>query len=432
MLEAGGGRSGRRWLVWVSVGLVLGLLICSGNVLLLVTVVDRLPGLIATTPAATGPASTPTGPSADPVQAAFAQRVVDLLDEQAAALLRGDERGFLAVADPATPVTAELKRQFQALRALQVAVWRPEARTSPVRSGDEWRMRVSFEHCFVTPACRPGPATFDTRWVETESRPRLVALKQVPLADPGPRPWQVSRLVVAVGERTLVATTEAFRSRLPQLLAEAEEAATVADRYALSGKPPDRYRVFYGGKTEWKTWYGGGQAEWSAGYATAVGGGHYEVVLNSDGLHSSVLDDLLRHELTHAASLPEGGYASGRNWWLVEGLAEFAAAGARPLNRYENLPDVRRLIGDGRWNGRLDAVRPTRATAEWEVGGRYGIGYLAVRHLVDRFGEPALLEFFKAVVHDRRSASQAAKQVFGEEWSELHDECVAYARGAAA
>lgn len=65
------------------------------------------------------------------------------------------------------------------------------------------------------------------------------------------------------------------------------------------------------------------------------------------------------------------------------------------------------------------------------MGGSYGVGYLAVRHLVDRFGEQRFLEFFRAVVHDRRTPEKASVQAFGELWAGLHDECVNYARSAA-
>ncbi|HEY0697665.1 MAG TPA: hypothetical protein VGD43_07625, partial [Micromonospora sp.] len=62
------------------------------------------------------------------------------------------------------------------------------------------------------------------------------------------------------------------------------------------------------------------------------------------------------------------------------------------------------------------------------VAGSYGVGYLAVRHLVERFGEQRVLAFFQAVVHRGRTVDAAATEVFDERWSSLHDECVAYLR----
>ncbi|TDC82150.1 hypothetical protein E1193_12670 [Micromonospora sp. KC606] len=354
------------------------------------------------------------------------------LDRQAAALLGGDRAGFLAIADRAA--RADLVRRFDALRALRVTVWqvRPEGLPTPDtgRPG-QWRQPVVFRYCLVVPDCTPSPVLVGTRWRAGDGAPRLLALEESRSAQAGVRPWEVSELVAAVGARTVVATTPALRRALPGLLAAAEEAAKVADRYAVVGQPPDRYRVFYAGQGEWRRWYGGGRPRWTAGYAVGVGGGHHEVVLNADALPASGLGELLRHELTHAASLTDRGHPGRQTWWLVEGLAEYAGADGAPVHRYEALEDVRRLVTGG-WNGRLDALAPTDTAPADRVGGSYGVAYLAVRHLVDRYGEQQMLEFFRAAVLDRQPVDEAAERVFGDDWPTLHDDCVAYVRSASA
>ncbi|MCI4062914.1 hypothetical protein MRQ36_10150 [Micromonospora sp. R77] len=289
-------------------------------------------------------------------------------------------------------------------------------------------MPVSVGYCFVVPECTPATVVIGTRWREAGEQPRLLAFDESRAAPAGARPWEVSDLAVAFGKRTVVATTPALRARLPALLTQAETAAKVADLYAVGTAPPDRYLVFYAGRDEWSRWYGGGRPAWTAGYAVGVGGGHHDVVLNAASLTSAGADDLLRHELTHAASLPDRGYSGRANWWLVEGLAEYAGADGQPVRRYEGLAEVRKLVGSG-WNGRLDGLAPPDNAADDRVGGSYGIGYLAVRHLVDRYGEQRLLDFFRAVIHDRDPVEQASERVFGEQWSTLHDDCVAYVRG---
>ncbi|MEV4760725.1 hypothetical protein AB0J86_37260 [Micromonospora sp. NPDC049559] len=361
------------------------------------------------------------------------QRIAEQLDRQAEALLHADEPGFVALADPGAPVAAELSRQFRSLRALRVTVWEPEVRDQPVevngRPG-EWWLPVTYRYCFVAAVCSPEPLTAGTRWSDAGGRPRLVAL--VPSTgdekQQGPRPWEVSDLHVLVGRRTVVATTGAYRDRLGTLLTEAERAASVADRYAVPG-PPERYRIFYAGPDEWRRWYGGGRAGWTAGYAVATGGG-YDVVLNAGVLAGMDVEDLLRHEMTHAASLPARGYPRTGIWWLVEGIAELAASGAGPVAEYEGLAAVRRLLDEG-WNGRLDGVEVAPDAADWQVSGSYGIGYLSVRHLVDRFGEQRVLAFFRTVVHERRPIADASRLILGQEWSVLHDECVSYLRAVA-
>lgn len=362
----------------------------------------------------------------------LSDRITAQLQRQSAALLGGDRAGFLAVADPAAH--NDLRRRFAALRELKVTGWRAEPSGLPVPiigKPGEWRLLVRFQYCFVTPNCRPSPVLIGTRWRENGDQPRMVAMEESKSVETGTRPWEISDLAVAIGPRTIVATTPALRGKLPGLLAQAEAAATVADGYAVTGSPPDRYRIFYAGRTEWQRWYGGERPEWTGGYAVTVGGGHHEVVLNAEGLSNSGTDDLLRHELTHAASLPERGYPGKLTWWLVEGLAEFAGAGGQAVDRYEGIADVRKMIRGG-WDGKLEAVNPADDASAERVAASYGIGYLAVRHLVDRYGPLRLLTFFKTVVHDGRTIDAASEKAFGEQWSTLHDECVAYIRATAA
>ncbi|MEU5913587.1 hypothetical protein [Micromonospora sp. NPDC047527] len=420
--------SRRLWPLWTVLVVVVLLLGCGLPALLVVGVV-RESGDQATVRRAGASA---TDDPATAVARGLSDRITAQLQRQSTALLGGDQDAYLAIADPAAHT--DLRRRFGALRALKVTVWRAEPSGLPapiVGRPGEWRLLVRFQYCFVAPDCRPSPVLIGTRWRENGDQPRLVALEESKSAETGTRPWEISDLVVAVGERTIVATTPALRGKLPGLLAQAEAAARVADGYAVAGSPPDRYRIFYAGRTEWQRWYGGGRPQWTGGYAVTVGGGHHEVVLSADGLPSSGTDDLLRHELTHAASLPERGYPGKTTWWLVEGLAEFAGAGGQPVERYEGLAEVRKLVRSS-WDGRLEGITPTDDAAAERVGGSYGVGYLAVRHLVDRFGPDQLLAFFKAVVHERKALDVAAEQVFDEPWSTLHDECVAYVRAVAA
>ena len=81
------------------------------------------------------------------------------------------------------------------------------------------------------------------------------------------------------------------------------------------------------------------------------------------------------------------------------------------------------------WTGPLE-TSSRRGAADWEVAAAYGIGYIAVRHLADRFGEPDVLAFLEAVVHNGRSPGDAAREVFGQSWDELSAQCVAAVRAA--
>ncbi|NHO84900.1 hypothetical protein [Micromonospora sp. CMU55-4] len=410
-------RKRRRWPLWTALGLALGL------------VAGAVPGVLLR-----GPAPDAAGRSAaksDPGTAAqrrLGERMLALLDRQATALVGADRAGFLAIAEPAA--RPALSRRYAALRALRVTVWRPAADGVPEAADGQpgqWRQTITVGYCFVAPDCAPSTVELDARWRLVGEEPRLTALEPSGTDPAGVRPWQANDLAVTVGKRVVVATTTAQRSKLPGLLAQAEAAARVADRYAVGDARPDRYLVYYAGKTEWRRWYGGGRPKWTAGYAVGVGGGRHDVVLNAQTVTPDGVDDLLRHELTHAASLPDRGYADRADWWLVEGLAEYAGADGQPVHRYEGLTEVRDLLRGG-WSGRLEAVAPEADASDSRVGGAYGVGYLAVRHLVDRYGEQRMLDFYRAVVHERRSPAQAADEVLGDPWSMLHDECVAYVR----
>ncbi|RQX19874.1 hypothetical protein DDE19_02595 [Micromonospora ureilytica] len=418
----------RLWPLWTVLVVVVLLLGCGLPAALVVGVIRETGARPTVSRVGTSTADDP----ATAVARGLSDRITAQLQRQSAALLGGDRAGFLAVADPAAH--NDLRRRFAALRELKVTGWRAEPSGLPVPiigKPGEWRLLVRFQYCFVTPNCRPSPVLIGTRWRENGDQPRMVAMEESKSVETGTRPWEISDLAVAIGPRTIVATTPALRGKLPGLLAQAEAAATVADGYAVTGSPPDRYRIFYAGRTEWQRWYGGERPEWTGGYAVTVGGGHHEVVLNAEGLSNSGTDDLLRHELTHAASLPERGYPGKLTWWLVEGLAEFAGAGGQAVDRYEGIADVRKMIRGG-WDGKLEAVNPADDASAERVAASYGIGYLAVRHLVDRYGPLRLLTFFKTVVHDGRTIDAASEKAFGEQWSTLHDECVAYIRATAA
>jgi hypothetical protein len=387
-------------------------------------------------PADAGPPPVPSPGPGDPESATrdwMRQRITAALDRQAQALLRGDEAGFLAVAADTGTVRDDLRRQFRSLRTLRVAVWRPEIKADPVRAPGatrQWRQPVDFRYCFTTVSCTPVAVTVFGQWRDTPAGPRLVAVEPSAASVSGPRPWEVSELVTVTGARTLVATTPEFRDRLPGLLVEAERAAVVADRFAVDGSPPSRYLIFYAGRAEWARWYGGTNAEQVDGFKISLGGDPDDVVINAAVVTPADLPEVLRHELTHAASLPPGTDLGDDTWWLVEGEAEYAGTAGRELTTYTRTEEVRQLL-DGGWKGPLSEVGDTTGAQPWRVSAYYGVGYLAFRRLAERYGETAALGFLKAVLHDRRSLDTASETVFGQRWDTVEADCLAYIRQVA-
>lgn len=361
------------------------------------------------------------------------------LAAQAQALLRGDERGFVAAAEPGNAAVAgELRRRYSSLRALRIAGWQPVVVNGPSETvggeaRDQWQAMVSLRHCFVVSGCETDGLLVDTRWAEHGGRAVLAKIETSSGSEQGPRPWEVTALRGAAGARTVVATTARYAYRLPTLLREAEKAAVVADRYVVGRVRPDIYRIYLAGSDEWKKWYGGGRPPWAAGYAVGVSGRHIDVVLNAAHTPDGYLDDILRHEMTHAASLIGARHQGDSNWWLIEGLADHAMLHGQPASRHDALASgaLHRFIRLGQWDGKATVSAPDEDAAMSDAGARYGVAFLAVRRLSERFGDAKVLTFFEAIVHNGHVVDSASQLAFGMDWAGVHADCVRYIRDRA-
>lgn len=386
----------------------------------------------ATPRASRSPAKRPKeGDSQAIFQAWMRERVEVALEQQAQALVTGDATGYLKAVDPAkTALVGQLRRQFGSLRAMKVASWGSEVYTITAVDGKgfdtRWRVRVGGHPCFAVTVCEQDDFSLATTWKLADPDTPLLLTQETEDNANGPRPWQASDLIAQVGERTVVATTKAYASLLERVAAQAEAAAKVADRFAFKGKPPTRYVVFYAGPSEWKSWYGWDPPEWSAGVSIEVGDVS-NIVLNGKDLQGWFIDNLLRHELTHAATVPGG--SSSRAWWLIEGIAEYAEMDGSSLSRYSALDQTRDFV-KGSWNEHVAVSAPKGSDGDDTVAAAYGVAFLAVRHLAEKYGEQKMVEFFTAVVHEGETEISAAQQVFGESWSSVEKDCVEFIQSA--
>ncbi|MEU8077324.1 hypothetical protein AB0B31_17955 [Catellatospora citrea] len=419
-------RPRRRWgwvVALVATGLTLACAATGGLAVVLV------PPVLEQLAAAGGkPGGAPSPQPGDPLsvrQAWAKERIDTALAVQHKALLGGDESGYLSVVEPTAAGALDgLRIQFRSLRAMQVASWSDRG-YQPSPTGDEWTVRVSSTPCFVVPTCAESRTPAVMRWRIEDDRAVLVHWE--PGEKDGGPPWQTDELVALAGPRTVVATTPVYARHLPTLLREAESAAKVADRYAV-GAAPARYPVYYADSREWERWYGGKLPAWAGGYALPVTADRYELVLNGDYLLQAGLGDLMRHELTHAASLTgsSGDYGA---WWLVEGLAEEAAMNGAQPSRYEALAEVRTFVKS--WRRDLALIAPGEQTPDDEVAARYGVAYLAVHRLIARFGFAKAMAFFKNVLHQRREPALAAPETLGVSWAAMQRDLVDYVRRTA-
>jgi hypothetical protein len=384
------------------------------------------------------PGATPT--DAPPAQNApssewnvYARRSVeDAVQSQAKALLEADEAGYLAVVDPDnTKLVAEQKRRFTMLRKMGPGVWTQGISGSlRSRANRAWTASIKVSYCFGEPTCRSVQLVVDTEWAFKRDRVLMTKLKESGSAWNGPRPWETDELVIDTGTRVVVGATKANQARLREAVRIADRAAAVADRFSKWEEPPSRYVIFLAGPGEWNTWYGHDQPEWAAAWAVPVGSTVTEVVVRTQVVQQSEMQTLLTHELTHVTTLAGKRDGAGRSaWWLIEGIAEYATLIGKPVRNFDAIEPTRSFVR-GSWDGDPAVDPPTDKSSLEQAAARYGVAFLAVRRIADRYGEAKMLDFFGRVVHDDDSLDKAARGALGAAWTTVRADVVRFIRSS--
>jgi hypothetical protein len=321
-----------------------------------------------------------------------------------------------------------MRRRYDSLRALHANGFTARVADDPTPAGARWRATVELRFCAVAEGCAPAPVQVPTGWTVAADTVRLVAYEQATTF--GPRPWEAAELRAVAGERVVVAASARYAGRLGSTLAAAEQAAVRADRFARWRPKPSRYVVYLAGPQEWSTWYGVHQPDWAAGFAMPITSEYTEIVLNANRLASAEVLPTLTHEFSHVTTLAGVPRNYTDSWLLVEGIAEYAANADRPVSGYRWLGGTRRYVQSGRWPGTAALAAPAESASVSDATGRYGVAYLAVRRLADRFGEDRLLAFFAAVARDGRDPAAAAPAVFDVAWPDAAADCDAFVRAS--
>jgi hypothetical protein len=380
------------------------------------------------TPAA-GRSAAP-GASRGPAPTTVEGKIRLALEDQGAALLAGDEEAFLAAVDPAaTGLRQDLARRFGSLRQLQVKLWQPVIEGRPkTEAGGTATANLLVRYCFVVVTCEPMSLETTSRW---KVAGQAVTLLEFGTAkNLGPRPWEATALRAVVGERVVMSTTAKYASRLPAMLAAAEKAAAITDKFARWGPPPTRYVVYLAGPDEWSSWYGVGQASWVAGFALPLTATVTEIVLNAARVDTKQTLDVLRHEFTHVVTLAGVEKAYERTWWLVEGIAEYVRVKGSG-KQFDGAGDVRTYVRNGHWKDEIALDAPPDGSSTADVSGRYGVAYLSMQRLADRFGEDRLLDFFDHAARQGLTLDAAAPKAFGVSWDDVQADCIRFVRGHA-
>ncbi|GAA0583986.1 hypothetical protein GCM10010172_81180 [Paractinoplanes ferrugineus] len=349
----------------------------------------------------------------------------EALTTQSVALLTGDKGKFVSLADAEAELVAPwLTDRFTSLRALGITRWSPTVSSITETGTARWSAVVDVDYCFADPCPRSLNQPLHTMWnLGDPAGPRLTEIYPGRTGRTAP-PWTQSVLKALAGNRVVVAATAANAGRMSATLADAEAAAGVADRFGGDVRP-GKYVIYLAGDKEWGKWPYGDEGRWVAGYAQPES---ESTVVRLSALGTIGLGALLRHELTHVASLAgrsvEVPGADG--WWLTEGLAEYATSGDQPFTAYprraETATFVRSVKGD------LNVGGPAAKSSARDASARYGAAYLGVQCLFQTYGAEKTMTFFHAVAVNGTSLSNTAPQVLGTPWPDVSSTCTARIR----
>ncbi len=372
------------------------------------------------------------------------ERAGAALDAQAAALLKGDEKGWLAAVDPSRPkLQTRYRALYASLRALDLSDAEYRIATVPGDKLDSGRVGAELTYCFAGTACPAwqndaglGPPrllqtlTFRTvgdRYVITGFADAYAHAN-----DLQPTPWERGGLVYARGKRVTVAGPRSQKKHLRSVLRIAERAAVVNDRFAgYVGNPQPRYRVYLADSKAWKSWYGGIDEKWTVGYAIPLNTAGSDVVLRMSELlkDRKLMTTTIQHELGHVVTVGGvTGYDSDRHLWLSEGIAEYIGWSPEPARASWNRYGARAAFRDGKPPKTIAAAPFGAKASDRTVGSFYAMGHFAADCMADRYGERRLFTFVRMVLREEQTYDKAARAAFGKSFATVDKGCLTWIR----
>ena len=395
------------------------------------------PGSSPHAAARAAPSDQPT-PSASGAPATPYDKAVAALDAQTAALVNGDENGWLAAVDP--KLKARYRSLFQNLRGLGVSGLHYEPGIGQPVKGDATAVaiRADLVYCFTADMCPEHPSN------DWEKAPRIAQKLTLKPAGGGyvitavgaapkpdfhqPTPWENGDLTFAQGKRVVVAAGAGEQKYLRTVLPVAEHAAAVADHYAtLNGTAQKRYRIFLASEKQWKTWYGGENDQWAIGLAMPLNKRGIDVIIRMADMDDALtLATTVQHELGHVVTLTGAfQYDAGEDTWLSEGIAEYIGwkprSAAQSLRRYS----VRWQLSRSPMKSMVPAEPGPKAPAR-AGDAFYGLSHLAVDCMAHQYGEAKLLKFVRLVLTDDNELDQATQDAYGVPFKTVDKTCMAW------
>ncbi|MEU4242818.1 hypothetical protein [Actinoplanes sp. NPDC026619] len=420
------------------VRIVLG--VVAALAVLLVGVMVFKPGAA---PKGAAVAATSAAPASSAPPATPYDRAVAVLQEQAAALLRGDEAAWLAAVDPAkVALVAKYRTTFRNLRGLGITRFEYQAGLGKPVKGDATAVAIAVDdaYCFGDDMC---PADAVTAWAKPPHIAQTITLhaaggKYVISAlgastEPDfhqPTPWEDTELVFARGKRVVLAAAKGQEKYLRAVLPVAEQSAAVADRYAaLNGTPQRAYRIFLAGEKQWKSWYGGEADEWAIGLAMPLNRRGIDVIARMSEMDDAIiLRTTVQHELGHVVTLTGAFRADAADdTWLSEGIAEYVGWQPRGAAQSFRRSSVRWQLDRKAPKSMVPAQPGPKAPAR-AGDAFYGLSHWAADCMAKKYGEPKLFTFVRLVLTEDNSYDQASRDAYGVPFATVDKACVSWIR----
>jgi hypothetical protein len=431
-LDGGTGR-GRRWAFLLVAAGAVGVLVLAGFLGLQPRGEQDRAAIAATS--APGASSVPPATPYDKAVAALAA--------QSAALLRGDESGWLAAVDSSrTSLRTRYRSMFRSLRALGVTGFEYQPGVARPVKGDAAAVsfRVDAAYCLGPQMC---PANAATDWQKPPHITQKLTLRPDPAGayvitevaaaaekdERQPVPWENGDLAFAQGRRVTVAAAPEQAKNLKRVLTAAEQAAVIDDRYAaLIGTPQRKYRIYLAGEKQWKSWYGGDDDAWAIGLAIPLNMTGIDVLLRMKEMDDPlVLRVTLQHELGHVVTLT-GAYRADadEDTWLSEGIAEYIGWRPRPATGSLRRSSVRWLLTRRHPPTSMVPVQPGPKASDRAGDAFYGLSHFAADCMAHKYGEAKLFAFVRLVLAADNDYDQASRDAFGQPFATVDKACLTW------
>ena len=370
-------------------------------------------------------------PTLAPLIADQSRAVDAMLADQSVALVNGDQAGFLAPVDVSVP---ELRQQYEMLyenlRALHVSEFSQTAQRILDDSAPPDVYDVAVSYCLGGEFCpqeetafrlavQGGPGAFQIEAYAPEASDVTAT---------SPLPWEVSTLHVRTGKRVTLMASDAEASQLAAVLPAADAAAATADGFAVLSTPPDHYDIYLASAAEARTWFGGAAADATSSLVWTDIGEQQAVVVLPDAMRTGPRGgDGLAANVARAVGL----LASQQDMFaeevhadaLTAGLGDYVAYLGHPGADADRLAAVAAYVRSGRWPGTCNPAW-TASASPATIAADTGIGYLALRRLVQRFGLKHTLAFWGDVERSADPIDSSSQIEFGQPWSAVDADCV--------